>query len=149
LITVPVPTGTYKAFLLYLYSGSVNITTSNVLALLHLADHYDLPALLLKCTELVSEAISVDTVLDLWSSAESLAQGDLVAECFMFTQENTSNVLKSSNSPHVTVEMLQKILDSLDINEAELFRFFLTWMDCHKPSMDTVFSSSLRSGFLL
>lgn len=126
----------FKSFLLYLYSGTITLTPSNLFSLNHLADYYNQPLLVEQSQKELEKLIAVDSVIPLWVSAENLVQTEASDKCLKFVQKNTLNVLKLNVEREMTFSILMKILCSneLSIEETDLFRFVVRWVNGNEPT---------------
>ena len=114
----------FKEFLTYLYLGSCDLNNKNVMALLDLAESYDVQLLKGKCdTFLVNTQPTVDTVFKIY---ESLKLYSLPKSCQTISQFIMANAYELLESDHFLSVQKETVLDivkmeNLCISEEALF----------------------------
>ncbi|KAL4233057.1 BTB/POZ domain-containing protein 17 [Mactra antiquata] len=122
-------------FLRYMYTGSVGLTTDNVLPILLLADKYCMPALSNTCVEYMTCHIvqSPDTnrTLSWYQYAKMTGNSILVDKCRKFILSNFDIILKTSDWTELLRTEVVEFLMSSDLvvsNEYDLWLQVKKWL---------------------
>ncbi|GAB1865176.1 RCC1 and BTB domain-containing protein 1 [Camponotus japonicus] len=87
----------YKAFLKYLYTGTIDLPSENALELMELADMYCETNLIKDCSQIVEKAISVSNVAFFYNKAIECNAKELEEFCFQFALRHMTDVILSED----------------------------------------------------
>ncbi|XP_045197983.2 BTB/POZ domain-containing protein 17-like isoform X2 [Mercenaria mercenaria] len=125
----------FSLFLRYIYTGSVGLTTDNVLPILLLADKYCIPALSVACVEYMTRHIveSPDTnrTLSWYQYSKMTGNTLLVDKCRKFILSNFDIILKTADWMDLSKEEVIEFLSSSDLvvsNEFDLWLRSEKWL---------------------
>ncbi|XP_060580004.1 BTB/POZ domain-containing protein 17-like isoform X2 [Ruditapes philippinarum] len=125
----------FSLFLRYIYSGSVGLTTDNVLPILLLADKYCIPALSTACVEYMTRHIveSPDTnrTLSWYQYSKMTGNSLLVDKCRKFILSNFEIILKTADWMDLSKDEVVEFLSSSDLvisNEFDLWLKLEQWL---------------------
>lgn len=125
----------FSIFLKYLYSGSIGLTTDNVLPILLLADKYSVPALSVVCVEYMTRHIveSPDTnrTLSWYQYSKMTGNSLLVDKCRKFILSNFDIILKTADWMDLTKDEVVEFLSSSDLvvhHEFDLWERLNSWL---------------------
>lgn len=108
----------FKDFLLFLYSGRLDVvSSSNALGLHYIADKYNVEELKKACSECMAHEISVDSFCDVYLLAASCNESELLSAATEFFIENADIILLSPKWLSFSVEHV-KLVNELLINMA-------------------------------
>ena len=114
----------FKEFITYFYIGHCNINNDNVMALVDLAELYDIKLLKKKCDNFLSDfPLSIENVFSNYDSYKLYSLENAI-ECILdFIRNNASEVFKSPQFLGVKKELIFEIvqLENLTSTEEELF----------------------------
>ncbi|EDO38551.1 predicted protein [Nematostella vectensis] len=115
----------------YAYFDEVELTGSNVMSVMYLAEKYILPGLNEKCTQFLQENLEAKDVLFVLPEAMEIQDENLQRHCWELVDETTEEVVMSDAFLSVTRELLCDILDrdELMIKELELFKAVDRWAE--------------------
>lgn len=128
----------------YIYTGSVGLTTDNVLPILLLADKYSIPSLGEACVEYMTRHIveSPDTNRTLsWYQYSKMTANDLLVDkCRKFILSNFDIILKTADWMELSRAEVVEFLSSSDLvvdNEFELWQRLEKWLlsENNQPEM--------------
>ena len=114
----------FKEFLTYLYLGYCEINHENVMALVDLAESYDVKLLKNKCDIFLTKTQpSSDTVLKIYESLKVYLLKNACTIIIKFIMTNTSEVLQSAQFLNAKRETVLDIvrMENLSISEEDLF----------------------------
>ena len=116
-------------FLRYLYSDVVNLTRSNVMHVLYLANKYMVPSLAEKCSEYLRENLSAANVFSILPHARKCEDKDLEDRCWEVIQENTEEAVTSDDFVTLERSLIESVVkrERLTIKEVDLFKAVDRW----------------------
>jgi len=125
-----------KTFLDYLYSGIVEITTENVLELMHMSHKYSVTSLQTACTTYVQVNITAENSIQILKSALMLDDEALVSICMKAIEQETSDAIQQPSFLEISKDELLTILQNMKLNieELELFRRVVDWCNANSLS---------------
>ena len=117
----------------YMYSDEVNLSGSNVMAVLYLAKKYVVPSLAQKCKEYLQNSLDPSNVFSILPSAEIYEEKNLVDQCWKVIDKQTEEAVKSDGFATIERSLLEAVVvrDTLTIEEIELFKAVDLWATKH------------------
>ena len=123
----------------YMYSDEINLSGSNVMAVLYLAKKYMVPSLADKCTEYLQEKLDPSNVFNILPTAEKYEEKELVDRCWEVVDKETKEAVKSDGFATIERSLLEAVVsrDSLTIEEIDLFKAVDQWAtkECEKQGL--------------
>lgn len=119
----------FKEILKFIYTGSLSLTHSNVMEILHKATEYSLGGIRSSCDDFISRNISAESVCILFEQATTYNLSVLYSECFKFICANACEVLTHKKSTHLSLQSMTKFLqsDTLSLDEVQLIKLVVNW----------------------
>ena len=116
-------------FLRYLYSDEANLTGSNVMHVLYLANKYMVPSLAEKCSEYLRENLSTANVFSILPHARKCEDKDLEDRCWEVIQENTEEAVTSDDFVTLERSLIESVVkrERLTVKEVDLFKAVDRW----------------------
>ena len=116
-------------FLRYLYSDKANLTLSNVMHVLYLADKYMVPSLAEKCSEYLRENLSAANVFSILPHAKKIEDKDLEDRCWEVIEENTEEAVTSDDFVTLERSLIESVVkrERLTVKEVDLFKAVDRW----------------------
>ena len=116
-------------FLRYLYSEEANLTGSNVMHILYLANKYMVPSLAEKCSEYLRENLSAANVFCILAHAQKYEDKDLEDRCWEVIEENTEEAVTSDDFVTLERSLIESVVkrERLTIKEVDLFKAVDRW----------------------
>ena len=116
-------------FLRYLYSDKANLTLSNVMHVLYLADKYIVPSLAGKCSEYLRENLSAANVFSILPHAKKFEDKDLEDRCWEVIEENTEEAVTSDDFVTLGRSLIESVVkrERLTVREVDLFKAVDRW----------------------
>ena len=112
----------------FLYSDKVNLSGSNVMQVLYLANKYMVPSLDDKCTEYLRDNLTASNVFSILPHAQKFEEKDLEDRCWEVIEKQTEAV---TSDEFVTVErsLVESVVkrEVLNVKEVELFKAVDHW----------------------
>ena len=116
-------------FLRYLYSDEANLTGSNVMNVLYLANKYMVPSLAEKCGEYLRENLSAANVFSILPHAKKFEDKDLEDRCWEVIEANTEEAVTSDDFVMLERSLIESVVtrERLTIKEVDLFKAVDRW----------------------
>ena len=116
-------------FLRYLYSDEVNLTGSNVMHVLYLANKYMVPSLAGKCSEYLRENLLAANVFSILPHAKNFEDKDLEDRCWEVIEENTEEAVTSDDFVTLERSLIESVVkrERLTVKEVDLFKAVDRW----------------------
>ena len=116
-------------FLRYLYSDKANLTGSNVMHVLYLADKYMVPSLAEKCSEYLRENLSAANVFSILPHAQKFEDKDLEDLCWEVIEEDAEEAVTSDDFVTLERSLIESVVkrERLAIKEVDLFKAVDRW----------------------
>ena len=116
-------------FLRYLYSDKANLTLSNVMHVLYLANKYMVPSLAEKCSEYLRENLSTSNVFSILPHARKFEDKDLEGRCWEVIEENTEEAVTSEDFVTLERSLIESVVkrERLTVKEVDLFKAVDRW----------------------
>ncbi|XP_078361274.1 BTB/POZ domain-containing protein 6-like [Oculina patagonica] len=113
----------------FMYSDEVNLSGSNVMGVLYLAEKYIVPALADKCTEYLQENLDPLNVFSILPTAQKYEEKNLVDQCWKVIDRQTEEAVKSDEFATIERSLLEAVVerDTLSIEEVNLFKAVNLW----------------------
>ena len=130
--SIELPDCEYKSLLemfRYLYSDVVNLSGSNVMQVLYLANKYMVPSLAVKCTKYLRRNLKASNVFCILPHAQKFEDKDLKDRCWEVIEEQTEEALKSDEFVTVERSLVEIVVkrEGLNLKEVELFKAVDRW----------------------
>ena len=116
-------------FLRYLYSDEANLTGSNVMHVLYLANKYMVPSLAEKCSEYLRENLSAANVFSILPHAKKIEDKDLEDRCWEVIEEDTEEAVTSDDFVTLERSLIESVVkrERLTVKEVDLFKAVDRW----------------------
>ena len=113
----------------YLYSDKVNLSGSNVMQVLYLANKYMIPSLAEKCTEYLRLNLKASNVFCILPHAQKFEDKDLEDRCWKVIEKQTEEAVTSDEFVAVERSLLESVVkrEGLNVKEVELFKAVDRW----------------------
>ena len=119
----------FREFLRFLYTDDCKISAENAIGVMYLAKKYLVSSLAKKCV--LEASINPDNVFTVLEQAMQFDEKKLEAKCWGIVSKKTQECLNSTAfcniKPSTLIALLKK--RSLEINEVDLFKAVLKWVD--------------------
>ncbi|XP_044179964.1 BTB/POZ domain-containing protein 6-like [Acropora millepora] len=141
--SIELPDGEYESLLelfRYLYSDEVNLSGSNVMGVLYLANKYIVPSLVDKCSQYLQDHLQPENVFNILPIAEKYEEKGLVDQCWEVIDNQSEEAVKSDGFATIELSLLEAVVsrDTLSINEIDLFKAVDLWATkkCEKQGLE-------------
>ena len=113
----------------FLYSDQVNLSGSNVMQLLYLANKYLVPSLVKKCKEYLRSNLIASNVFCILPHAQKFEDKDLEDRCWKVIEEQTEEAMTSDEFVTVERSVVESVVkrEVLNVTEVELFKAVNRW----------------------
>ena len=113
----------------YLYSDKANLSGSNVMQVLYLANKYVVPSLADKCTEYLRHNLQASNVFCILPHARKFEDKDLEDRCWKVIEEETEEAVTSDEFVTVERSLVETVVkrEGLNVKEVELFKAVDRW----------------------
>ena len=130
--TIELPDCDYESLLelfRYLYSDEVNLTGSNVMQVLYLANKYLVPSLADKCTEYLREHLEASNVFSILPQAQKFEDKDLEERCWSVIESHTGEAVTSDDFVTLERSIVESVVkrERLTVKEVDLFKAVDRW----------------------
>ncbi|KAK3755850.1 hypothetical protein QZH41_003947 [Actinostola sp. cb2023] len=114
----------------YAHSDEVNLTGSNVMEVLYLADKYMMPFLVTKCRDYIEDQLSSEDVFSILPAISKMGDENLAKHCWSIIDSETQRAVTSQAFLDIPRELLCQVLgrDGLKIKELDLFQAVDQWV---------------------
>ena len=121
----------FLAFLRYLYSDEIKLTSGTVLEVLYLSKKYIVPSLSAKCLCFLEKELNIENVFVILTQALRFDEKSLVERCWEFIDTNATDCVNSKEMLQIDRSCLVSLLkrDSLEIKELQLFKAVQKWAE--------------------
>ena len=127
---------TFRDFLLYMYTGQIEITNDNAFDLVYMADKYDVVMLVNECVTTIMSFIQIDSLSVIWNSVNALNIEKINHACLKFFCENLDKIiLDDTLIITFTPDIIKYITSSnqTSLPEIILFNFVHKWILLTNP----------------
>ena len=116
-------------FLRYLYSDEANLTGSNVMQVLYLANKYMVPSLAEKCSEYLRKNLSAANVFSILPHAQKFEDKDLEDLCWEVIEDKTEEAVTSDDFVTLERSLIESVVkrERLTVKEVDLFKAVDRW----------------------
>ena len=113
----------------FLYSDNENLSGSNVMQVLYLANKYMVPLLGEKCTEYLRDNLKASNVFCILPHAQKFEDKDLEDRCWEVIDEQTEEAVTSDEFVSVERSVVESVVkrEALNVTEVELFKAVDRW----------------------
>ena len=113
----------------YLYCDKVNLSGSNVMQLLYLANKYMMPSLTEKCAKYLRRNLKASNVFCILPCAQKFQDKDLEDRCWEVILKQTEEAIKSEEFVTVERSLVETVVtrEVLNVKEVELFKAVDRW----------------------
>ena len=113
----------------YLYSDKVNLSGSNVMQVLYLANKYIVPSLAEKCHQYLRINLKTSNVFCILPHAQKFEDKDLEDRCWEVIEKQTEEAVTSDEFVTVEQSLVKAVVEreGLDVKEVELFKAVDRW----------------------
>ena len=112
-----------------LYSDEVNLSGSNVMQVLYLANKYMVPSVARKCTEYLRKNLKASNVFSILPHAKKFEYKDLEDRCWEVIEKQTEEAVTSDEFVTVERSLVETVVkrENLRVKEVELFKAVDRW----------------------
>ena len=113
----------------FMYSDEVNLSGSNVMQVLYLANKYMVPSLAEKCIEYLSENLKASNVFCILPHAQKFEDKDLEDRCWEVIEKQTEQAVTSDEFVTLERSLVESVVkrEQLKVEEVELFKAVDRW----------------------
>ena len=113
----------------FLYSDKVNLSESNVMQVLYLANKYMVPSLFDKCTEYLCDNLTASNVFCILTHAQKFGGKSLEDRCWEVIERRTEEAVTSDEFVTVERSVVESVVkrEVLNVKEVELFKAVDRW----------------------
>ena len=113
----------------FLYTDQVNLSGSNVMQVLYLANKYLVPSLVKKCKEYLRSNLIASNVFCVLPHAQKFEDKDLEDRCWNVIEEKTEEAMTSDKFVTVERSVVESVVkrELLNVTEVELFKAVNRW----------------------
>ena len=113
----------------FMYSDNVNLSGSNVMQVLYLANKYMVPSLGEKCTEYLRDNLKASNVFCILPHAQKFEDKDLEDRCWEVIKRQTEESVTSDEFVSVERSVIESVVkrEALNVTEVELFKAVDRW----------------------
>ena len=113
----------------YLYSDKVNLSGSNVMQVLYLANKYIVPSLAEKCRQFLQINLKTSNVFCILPHAQKFEEKDLEDRCWEVIEKQTDEAVTSDEFVTVERSLVKAVVErqGLNVKEVELFKAVDRW----------------------
>ncbi|XP_078348845.1 BTB/POZ domain-containing protein 6-B-like [Oculina patagonica] len=113
----------------FFYSDEVNLTGSNVMQVLYLANKYMVPSLAGKCNKYLQDNLKASNVFCILPHAQKFEEKDLENRCWEVIEKQTEEAVTSDEFVTVERSLVESVVmrEVLNVKEVELFKAVDRW----------------------
>lgn len=123
----------------YMYCDEAELTVRNVMQVLYLAKKFLIPSLVNICIQFLELHISIDTVLDIVSTATLYQEETLLQRCWNLIDEETEKIMELNSFTTIGKAFLSSLLarPTLECSEVQIFEAVMRWAStqCKKAGL--------------
>ena len=123
----------------FLYSDKVNLSGSNLMQVLYLANKYMVSSLAEKCREYLRDSLTASNVFSILPHAQKFEDKDLEDRCWEVIEKQTEEVVTSDEFVTVERSLVESVVkrEVLNVKEVELFKAVDRWAtkECEKQGI--------------
>ena len=130
--SIELPDCDYKSLLelfRFMYTDKANLSGSNVMQVLYLANKYMVPSLAKKCSEYLRDDLEASNVFCILPHAQKFEDKDLEDRCWEVIEKQTQGAVTSDEFVTVERSVVESVVkrDKLNVKEVELFKAVDRW----------------------
>ena len=130
--TIELPDCEYESLLelfRFMYSDEVNLSGSNVMQVLYLANKYMIPSLAEKCKEYLQENLDASNVFCILPHSQKFEDKDLEDRCWEVIEKQTEEAVTSDEFVTLERSLVESVVkkEALNVKEVELFKAVDRW----------------------
>ena len=116
-------------FFRFMYTDEANLSGSNVMQVLYLANKYMVPSLAEKCTEYLRDNLKASNVFCILPHAQKFEDKDLEDRCWEVIEKQTEEAVTSDEFVTVERSVVESVVkrEMLNVKEVELFKAVDRW----------------------
>ena len=113
----------------FMYTDKANLSGSNVMQVMYLANKYMVPSLAEKCTEYLRENLKASNVFCILPHAQKFEDKDLEDRCWEVIEKQTEEAVTSDEFVTVERSVVESVVkrERLHVTEVELFKAVDRW----------------------
>ena len=113
----------------FMYSDEANLSGSNVMQVLYLANKYMVPSLAEKCKEYLRDNLDASNVLCILPHAQKFEDKDLEHRCWEVIEKQTEEAVTSDEFVTLERSVVESVVkrEALNVKEVELFKAVDRW----------------------
>ena len=113
----------------FMYTDEANLSGSNVMLVLYLANKYMVPSLAEKCTEYLRDNLKASNVFCILPHAQKFEDKDLEDRCWEVIEKQTEEAVTSDEFVTVERSLVETVMkrERLNVKEVELFKAVDRW----------------------
>ena len=113
----------------FMYTDEANLSGSNVMQVLYLANKYMVPSLAEKCTEYLRDNLKASNVFCILPHAQKFEDKDLEDRCWEVIEKQTEEAVTSDEFVTVERSVVESVVkrERLNVTEVELFKAVDRW----------------------
>ena len=114
----------------FMYTDEANLSGSNVMQVLYLANKYMVPSLAEKCTEYLRDNLKASNVFCILPHAQKFEDKDLEDRCWEVIEKQTEEAVTSDEFVTVERSVVESVVkrEKLNVKEVELFKAVDRWV---------------------
>ncbi|KAL9968019.1 hypothetical protein ACROYT_G026344 [Oculina patagonica] len=130
--SIELPDCDYESVLVlfrYMYSDKANLSESNVMQVLYLANKYMVPSLAAKCTEYLRDNLDASNVFCILTHAQKFEDKDLEDRCWEVIEKQTEEAVTSDEFVTLERSLVEAVVkrEALSVKEVDLFKAVDRW----------------------
>ena len=131
-VSIELPDCEYESLLelfRFMYTDEANLSGSNVMQVMYLANKYMVPSLAEKCTEYLQENLKASNVFCILPHAQKFEDKDLEDRCWEVIEKQTEEAVTSDEFVTVERSIVESVVkrERLKVTEVELFKAVDRW----------------------
>jgi len=113
----------------FMYTDEANLSGSNVMQVLYLANKYIVPSLAEKCTEYLRDSLKASNVFCILPHAQKFGDKDLEDRCWEVIDKQTEEAVTSDEFVALERSVVESVVkrEKLNVKEVELFKAVDRW----------------------
>ena len=122
----------------FMYTDEANLSGSNVMQVLYLANKYIVPSLAEKCTEYLRDNLKASNVFCILPHAQKFEDKDLEDRCWEVIEKQTEEAVTSDEFVTVERSVVESVVkrERLNVTEVELFKAVDRWATKQRMTHD-------------
>lgn len=141
-----------RLVILYAYTSTVLVTSTNAMELLLAADQYNVLGIVEACCKFLMETLSIENCIGIWQLSDACYCSQLQEKAFQFILYNFDQVISSKEFHQLSVEELCDIFDHDELNvknESIVFEAICKWIGHNSKRRKKHFAVLLPKVFII